>query len=750
MNKQSWQIQIKGLVQGLGFRPFIYRLAKELNLNGWVNNSAEGVIIQINSNKEALSQFIELIQSKKPELSIINTLTIKQISKKQFNDFSVIKSQLSKDKTALVLPDLATCKDCLKEILDPNDRRYRYPFTNCTNCGPRFSIIEAIPYDRHLTSMKTFKMCPACQSEYDDPTDRRFHAQPNACPECGPKVELWDKKGHVLAEHDQAITSCAQLIQQGKIVAVKGIGGFHLMCNAQDESALLTLRKRKSRKSKPFAVLFSNLEQIKHYCFVNDFEEKELTSIRAPIVLLKQKQSLAPPVSPHNSWIGAFLPFSPLHWILTQELNSPVVATSGNQSEEPICTDEHEALDALNEIADFFLVHNRPILRHVDDSIVKIINNHPVLFRRSRGYAPLPVAVNFKQQETLAVGSHLKNTFSFLRNDFVYMSQHLGDLETKKSIFAFNQEIKNFQNFFDLKPKTIHCDLHPDYYSSQYAQQLSRPVFPIQHHEAHVFSCMNDNKINGPLLAIAWDGTGLGHDNTIWGGEFFSVTDQNKISRVGSLRPFCLPGGDLATKEPWRILASLLSNLNLPQSLISSLESLKAFQTKIPFLYEMIEKKIHSPFCSSIGRLFDAMACLLNLHTHIDFEGQASIALEQLAEKSSNKLNPYSIKLDQSKSGLKLWDWRLTFEEALCDLSNKVPSDEIAMKFHLTCAELIFKMSSSYKQNRICLSGGCFQNAILVENTIALCQKNNIEVFIHKQVPPNDGGLSLGQLNTRK
>lgn len=573
LSKQRLHINIQGAVQGVGFRPFIYRLATELGLVGWVNNSAEGVVIEVEGIQVQLHTFMLRIEQDKPLISLINSLEstfLAPIGDKKFE----IRASTGGEMTALILPDLATCSDCRREIFTPGDRRYLYPFTNCTNCGPRFSIIEGLPYDRPNTTMKKFQMCEACQAEYENPLHRRFHAQPNACSKCGPHLELWNRDGKVLVSDRAALTKTAEEIRQGKIIAVKGLGGFHLVVDARNQKAIKRLRHYKLRAAKPFALMYPSLELVKSHCEVTDLAERLLLSPQAPIVLLCRKLdakgAIAPTIAPGNPYLGVMLPYTALHHLLMAELGFPIVATSGNISDEPICIDEYQALQRLGSTADFFLVHNRPIACPVDDSVVRVIMGREMVLRRARGYAPLPIPVN-AQAKILAVGAQVKNAIAVSVNKQVFVSQHIGDLETVPAFEAFKDAITFFEELYELQPIAIACDAHPDYYSTQFAQKSGLTVIPVQHHYAHVLSCMAENALietdnSKTVLGIAWDGTGYGLNGTIWGGEFLQIKSLQSLAsnteipfqRVAHLRTFRLLGGEKAIKEPRRVAISLL------------------------------------------------------------------------------------------------------------------------------------------------------------------------------------------------
>ena len=528
--KQRLCIEIHGAVQGVGFRPFVYRLATSLALNGWVINDARGVFIEVEGGMQVLEQFLERLAAEKPPRALIQSLQADWEEPAGYTLFEIRHSDRQGSKTAVVLPDIATCPDCLAEVFDPNDRRYRYPFTNCTNCGPRFSIIEALPYDRPNTTMSSYTMCPACAAEYDDPANRRFHAQPNACPVCGPQVALWTPSGEVLAGGDEAIRGAATAMRHGEILAVKGLGGFLLMTDALNDEAIASLRERKPRHAKPFALMAPDLQAVRMLCEVPPEADTLLNSVEAPIVLMRRTEHapVSGQVAPGNPNLGVMLPYTPLHHLLLREFGAAVVATSGNLTDEPICTDEHEALTRLGHIADSFLVHNRPIVRHVDDSVAWVVAGAPRLLRRARGYAPLPVMLKDDLPTVLAVGAHLKNTVALSVGRQVFVSQHIGDLETPEALDAFERVIADFLGLYEAAPAAVAHDLHPDYLSTRWAQQSNLRPIAVQHHHAHLAACLAEN-VNvvvddGPALGVTWDGTGYGTDGTIWGGEFLLAT----------------------------------------------------------------------------------------------------------------------------------------------------------------------------------------------------------------------------------
>ena len=805
MNAQATvrlKLTVRGAVQGVGFRPFVHRLAIGLGLAGWINNSPQGVFIEVEGPRDALEQFLLRLETEKPPHSFIQSLEASWLDPVGFKVFEIRASETGGGKTALVLPDIATCPDCRREIFDPNNRRYRYPFTNCTNCGPRFSIIESLPYDRANTSMKKFAMCPQCQAEYENPRDRRFHAQPNACPRCGPQLQLWrsgtrQSAAGDLSERNQprsaershdALLAAAVAIREGKIVAVKGLGGFHLMADARNEDAVKRLRQRKQREEKPFALMFPSLESIKAACAVSPLEERLLRSPEAPIVLLKKiansKSPIVNSVAPGNPCLGIMLPYTPLHHLVMAELGFPVVATSGNRSDEPICTDENEALERLGGIADVFLVHDRPIVRHVDDSIVRVMLDRELVLRRARGYAPLPITLTVaadvrrlkspdrSQSEpphvgcyrtVLAVGAHLKNTVALATGNQVFLSQHIGDLETEAAYDAFRRVIADFQKLYDTLPDIVAADLHPDYLSTKFAlelegmagsplpadgaQRTARParIVQIQHHIAHIWSCLAENEIAPPALGVSWDGTGYGTDGTVWGGEFFLVTE-GKVERFAHLRPFRLPGGDQAVKEPRRTALGLLYE-NLGDQTFEQEKSptLTAYSpAELAALRTMLAKGINSPVTTSAGRLFDAVASLINLRQQIRFEGQAAMELEFALDEVGTD-ETYPLPLVTRHSSLRL-DWGPLIEAILSDVKSGVTAGMISAKFHNALAEGIVAVARRAGQERVALSGGCFQNRYLTERTVRRLQAEGFRPYWHQRVPPNDGGIALGQV----
>lgn len=768
------RVLIHGAVQGVGFRPFVFRLAQQLSLKGWVSNSTQGVSIEVEGTPAVLRDFLLRLEREKPPRSSIYSLESSWLDPKGFDQFQIRQSAGGGERTALVLPDIATCADCRREIFDPANRRYLYPFTNCTNCGPRFSIIEALPYDRPNTSMKGFVMCPECRAEYENPLDRRFHAQPNACPVCGPHLEFWDADGNPgSGADDSVLNAAAEAIRAGKIVAVKGLGGFHLVVRADDDAAVRRLRDRKHREQKPLAVMFPRLNDVRQVCRVSDLEERLLLSPEAPIVLLERlgpdpgAREIAPSIAPANPNLGVMLPYTPLHHLLLSSLRFPVVATSGNLSDEPICIEEREAVQRLAGIADAFLVHNRPIVRHVDDSVARVMAGREMVLRRARGFAPLPVhsgpertgetpVLQLERHEgsVLAVGAHLKNAVALSRKGQVFISQHIGDLETEQAYEAFRRVIRDFQALYAISPAVIAADAHPDYLSSRFAREKTvpnggthaPPIHLVQHHLAHVFSCMAENELRPPVLGVAWDGTGFGLDGTIWGGEFFKV-EAKAWQRFAHLRPFGLPGGDQAVKEPRRSALGLLYAAFGEAAFGENLITQHFSSTELKSLRVMLGRKVNSPLTSSIGRLFDAISSLAGLRHEVAFEGQAAMELE-FALPADPIADSYPVKVRQpaQPNSPLILDWEPLLKGVLVDLRSGVARAQISSKFHNSLSEAIVNVAQSAGFERVALSGGCFQNRYLLEKTISRLEQEKFRVFWHQRVPPNDGGIALGQV----
>ena len=739
---------VRGAVQGVGFRPFVYRLAKELNLAGWVTNSPAGVLIEIEGGGTSLREFLVRLEREVPPRATIQSLEFSFLDSVGYRDFIIRESDHDGAKTACILPDIATCPHCLIELSEPGNRRQGYPFINCTNCGPRFSIIEALPYDRPNTSMRDFKMCADCAREYTDPADYRFHAEPIACPACGPQLAMWDKDGQVTGTQEEALRLAAEDVRAGKIVALKGVGGFQLICDARNETVVKELRARKRRSEKPFALLYPSLDMAREHCRVSELEERLLLSPEAPIVLLQRwSPPLAPSVAPNNPYLGVMLPASPLHQLFMRQLGFPVVATSGNVSDEPICIDEHEVVYRLGAIADSFLVHNRPIVRPMDDSVVRIVRGREMILRRARGYAPLPVHLATPAPTVLSLGAHLKNTVGLSVGHEVYVSQHIGDLETSEAYAAFRSLAADLPRLYDAKPEVIACDLHPDYLSTQYAVQLAAqlnvPLHPVQHHWAHILSCMAENEVAAPALGVAWDGTGFGTDGTLWGGEFL-LAKEDGYERIAHFRQFRLPGGEAAIRQPRRSAFGALFEAKGVKGLDQGdLPSMRDFsEGDLALVRQMLVKGIQSPITSSVGRLFDAVASLTGIRQQVSFEGQAAMELEFAIQSCVSESYTFEIK----STGPSEIDWRKMIEEIVDDVRCGVAPGVVSAKFHNTLVEIIVAVAKHAKQTRVVLSGGCFQNRYLIERSVQRLLETGFRPYWHQRVPTNDGGIALGQV----
>ncbi|MBI5095002.1 MAG: carbamoyltransferase HypF [Candidatus Hydrogenedentes bacterium] len=740
-------LDVRGAVQGVGFRPFVYRLASTLGLRGYVTNTAQGVMIEVEGARERLMEFRRAVVESAPSPASVESIIAEWRNPAGYTRFEILHSATAGEKTAQVLADIATCPACLAEVLDPGNRRYRYPFTNCTHCGPRFSIIESIPYDRANTSMRAFEMCPKCREEYENPGDRRFHAQPNACPECGPRLELWNDRGGIVAQQDDALRAAAEAVRQGHIVALKGLGGFHLVVDARNDEAVAALRMRKQREDKPLALMFPDMESVRRHCSVSPLEERLLTSSAAPIVLLRRAyhdSQMAPSIAPGNPCFGGMLPYTPLHHLLMRELGFPVVATSGNHSDDPICIDECDAFERLFGVADVFLTHNRPIVRPVDDSVVRVMMGREIVLRRGRGYAPAPLPGGADGISVLAVGGHLKNTVAVVKGENIHLSQHLGDLETVAAVTAFERAIESVEALYDVRPEVAVCDAHPDYHSAQYARTMGIPVVEIQHHHAHVAACMAENSLNGPVLGVAWDGAGFGEDGATWGGEFLSAT-LDAFQRVAHLREFRLPGGDAASREPRRsALAVLYEVWGGAGFAMRDLPSVAEFsEPELKLIRTALERGVNAPQTTSAGRLFDAVASLLGIRQESRFEGQAAMELERaIAEAPSGQSYPFGI--TAGPSGLVV-NWDLLVSSIVDDIRKRTPRGEIAARFHNTLAEVIVTTARRTGFQEIVLTGGCFQNKYLLERAVSRLTAEGMQAFWHRRVPPNDGGIAFGQ-----
>ncbi len=728
-------LSLSGAVQGVGFRPLVFRLARDLELSGWVLNDADGLRIEAEGDARRLTIFVEKLRAERPAAATVAAVDRSWIAPRGDRGFQILGSDDAGGKSAWILPDLATCPECLKEISTPGERRFKYPFTNCTRCGPRFSIVTGIPYDRPATTMNSFTMCLACLKEYGDPGDRRFHAQPIACPRCGPTVWLETSDGSFSGV--DGIGRAASMIRSGMTVALKAIGGFQLLCDARSEEAVKRLRKRKRREEKPFALMFPSVRAVRDECVISDDEEEWLISAAAPIVLLRRTRNTAgsritAAVAPENPRLGVMLPGSPLHHLLMEELRFPVVATSGNLSEEPILVENDAARRKLGRIADGFLMHDRTIARHADDSIVRAARGRRTVLRRARGLAPLPTRVRGPLRPVLALGAHLKSTVSIGWEDRIVTSQHLGDLSNAASWDAFQAAVKDLSELYDFKPEFAVCDLHPDYLSTQFAENSGLPIIRVQHHHAHIAACAAEQDIEPPMLGVAFDGLGLGPDGTLWGGDFLTL-DESGYRRVGSLRTFALPGGAAAVREPRRAALGILAEAGLD---VGRLESL--FDGSWPAMRKLSAGG-SGVRTSSAGRLFDAVACLAGLSTVNSFEAQAAMALENvLPETVTTQAYPFPIPGGEA-------DWEPLIRAVIDDVDRGETPGLIAARFHNALVRVIVDFSNSQGLERVVLSGGVFQNAYLLETSSRALEKQGFSVFSPRELPPNDGGISVGQ-----
>ena len=753
------RFRLNGIVQGVGFRPFIFNLASELAVSGFILNSSSGVIIEAEGSENSVSRFHSRILSGAPPLSRIIKFNVEDLPPRNDKGFTILKSESGENPDTLISPDVAVCENCLREMRDPEDRRFEYPFINCTDCGPRFSIVHSIPYDRASTSMNVFPLCPECRREYEDPSDRRFHAQPNACPACGPSISLkfpgrdYDSQKTEDIPQDSSreiIKRVQEELQRGAIAAVRGIGGFHLAVDATNENAVQELRKRKGREEKPFAVMARDLESIKKICLLSDAERDALENWQRPIVLLRKSDDgiLAPSVAPENDSFGVMLPYAPLHFLLLEGPLRYLVMTSGNYTDEPIAISNQEALDRLSEIADCFLLHNREILQRCDDSIVRVMdNNRLALARRSRGYVPYPVFTGKKSSaRILACGPELKNTIAYMRDDQVFISQHIGDLDNPEAFRFYKHCIGHLGRILKITPEVLAYDLHPEYLSTKWALEQDVPGIGVQHHHAHLASVLADNNAEDPAIGIILDGTGYGTDGTIWGGEVLAG-DASGYERFSWLKPFRLPGGTMAIKQPWRIALSLLDQflgdeaLNLPLEVLSIPD-----KQQLENLLKISRTGLNSPLTSSCGRLFDGVSALLGIKPVIAYEAQAAITLEMSAAEDCVDVYAESLDTDFSKGPIELKD---LLDMIVKDLLEGTDRGIIAARFHNTLAETFTRAAMAARGktgiNQAALSGGVFQNVLFSRKLNRTLEREGFKVLNHIQVPANDGGVSLGQ-----
>jgi hydrogenase maturation protein HypF len=766
------KIHVTGVVQGVGFRPFVYNLARSYGLRGWVLNSSAGVEIEAEGDPAALDAFIAALEREKPPLAAIDALIVEEVPPNGYEQFAILHSQSAPGDFVPISPDICICGDCLRELFDPHDRRYRYPFINCTNCGPRFTIVKDIPYDRPLTTMSAFPMCADCQAEYDDPANRRFHAQPNACPRCGPKVEYQAADG--AAEGGEVIRMAQKLLAAGGVVALKGLGGFHLACDASNDDALRTLRERKGRVDKPFAIMAFDTATVELFCFVNDEERALLESRERPILLLRERPDspVSPLVAPGNGYLGVMLPYTPLHYLLLADGDRPapcsalpaLVMTSGNYSEEPIVKDNDEALARLSSLADAFLLHDRDIYARCDDSVVRVRGGQAGLLpiRRSRGYAPFPVRLPFPVEQILAVGGELKSTFCLTKGDYAFMSQHIGDMENYETLQAFEQAATHFCSLFRVQPRVVAHDMHPEYLSTKWAAgQMAKAggeaddlVFvPVQHHHAHIAACMAEHGLDGdePVIGVSFDGTGYGPDPTlpggaaIWGGEVL-VADYTGYRRAAHLAYVPLPGGDAAIRKPYRTALAHLWAAGVEWD--ADLPPVAACdEVERGVIRHQLESGFNAVPTSSMGRLFDAVAAIAGLRQAVTYEAQAAIELENLA--AEKVADGYRFEIEQAAGCPLVFHPAPVVRAVVADVRGGVPLPVISARFHNAVALLIRDLCLLLRERegleRVALSGGVFQNVTLLEEAERLLADAGFAVLTHRLVPPNDGGIALGQ-----
>ncbi|GAB4476970.1 MAG: carbamoyltransferase HypF [Anaerolineales bacterium] len=768
-------IRITGIVQGVGFRPFIYKLAQQQHLLGWVKNTSAGVEILVDGEEESIVQFIARIHQETPPLARIDNIDIQSVETNHFTKFEIIESQDIASKFIPISPDISICQDCLQELFDPQNRRFLYPFINCTNCGPRFTIIKAIPYDRPNTTMATFALCSECANEYHNPEDRRFHAQPVACPECGPHLSLvMDGKEIVKGNDEQVIQTVQEMIRNGLILAIKGIGGFHLACDALNSKAVATLRERKNRVDKPFALMMPDLDTVNQHCFLTAEDEETISSKERPIVLLTKRfgSAIASNTAPNQNTLGVMLPYSPLHYLLFYNYSKrtysdfpleAIILTSGNRSEEPIAIDNDLALTQLAPMADAFLLHDRPIYIRCDDSVVrtaeiggKVRQFYPI--RRARGYAPNPLRLPWQIAQILGAGAELKNTFCLTREDYAFLSHHIGDLENFETYQSYEAGIEHYQRLFRIKPEFIVHDKHPDYLSTHYAIERSKqenlPKLAVQHHHAHIASCLADNgwQTNDPVIGVSFDGTGYGDDRAIWGGEFF-IASYNEYQRAAHLQYFPLPGGDRSIRFPARIALAYLYSKGIEwHQQLPPFQALCADERQL--LISQLDHKINLVNTSSMGRLFDLVSSLIGIRQTINYEAQAAIELEAIAELDGNRVYPFDLENQSSYPNSINTPLQINVEgiihAILDDLWKGVPPAIIAGCFHSTIATLVLEVSRILRDEtgirHVALSGGVWQNIKLLELTTAQLVKEGFTVLTHREVPANDAGISLGQV----
>jgi hydrogenase maturation protein HypF len=738
-------VRVEGIVQGVGFRPFVYAAATRLGLAGWVGNDVDGVLVEVEGPAAGVQQFLGLLETQAPPLARVDRVKTTPLSPNGAAGFAIVASDPAGHRRALISADSATCGDCLAELADPGDRRFGYPFINCTNCGPRFTIVTGVPYDRPLTTMAPFRMCGACQAEYDDPANRRFHAQPVCCPACGPRLRLLGGTGTEVP--GDPVAQAARLLAAGQVVAVKGLGGYHLAVDAGSEAAASALRARKHREDKPFAVMAADVAAARELCEVDEAGAALLASTRRPVVLLPRRPGapVAGPVAPGNRQLGVMLPYTPLHHLLLREAGRPLVLTSGNVSDEPIAYQDGDALARLAGIADSFLTHDRAIHVRADDSVVRPLRGGAALLRRSRGYAPEPVAVAARfPRPVLACGAELKNTFCLGTEDRAFISHHIGDLENAETLRSFTEGIDHFRRLFGIEPQVVAYDLHPEYLSTKYALELDGvDLVGVQHHHAHIASCLADNREAGPVIGVAFDGTGFGGDGTVWGGEFL-LADLAGFERAGHLEPVPMPGGAAAIRQPWRMAAAYLDAAYggaVPPGLAVAERNAGWWREVVA----MARRGVNAPATSSAGRLFDAVAALAGVRDTINYEGQAAIELEQRADPAERGSYPVSV---TGGNPLRVRGADLV-RAAAEDLLGGAAPGAVAARFHRGVAAAISRVCLLLREDSglgtVALSGGVFQNLLLLGQVVDLLEKEGFRVLTHARVPPGDGGISLGQ-----
>ena len=771
MSIERHHIHVTGVVQGVGFRPFVYGLAHQFGLDGWVLNSSDGVDIEIEGSETVLVLFATALREQAPPLAFIESVSIMQVPVRSERGFAIRRSVV-RPGASLISPDVATCEDCRNELLDPRDRRYRYPFTNCTNCGPRFTIIQGLPYDRPLTTMSEFPMCPECQAEYEDPLNRRFHTQPNACPVCGPRV--WMSTGSRAHQYDNALATtedpfkaAASLLRLGGTMAVKGLGGFHLACDATNDEAVRWLRRRKGRPAKPFAIMMVDMDMVRRYCPVSPQEEELLRSPAAPIVLLWRKPgtNLALTISPRNHTVGVMLPYTPLHHVLLSEVGRPLVMTSGNHTDEPLAQNNEDAVAELGDIADAFLLHNRRIHARCDDSVWMVPELpggvvRPIPVRRSRGYAPFPIKIHFAAAvPVFGAGAQMKNVFAVLKENQAFLSQHIGELDNLETLEFYREAVAHLEGIFEAPLAALAHDMHPDYLSTRFAQELSAqrglPLLAVQHHHAHIAGCMADNGVDGPVIGVALDGTGYGTDGRIWGCEFL-VADYDSFERAAHLEYLPLPGGEAAIRRPYRIAYAYLESALGEVPDLPFLGAVSSEERRV--LSQQLSRKLNAPLTSSCGRLFDAVAAMIGVRGIINYEAQAAIELEMVTVSDSDgngmqpadwlaRSYPMTIDDEQGHKVIRVAPLLLAIIE---DLGRQTSMATISRRFHATIARTTQKICRDLRDGRglntVALSGGCFQNRLLLQMTVAALESDDFQVLIHGRVPPNDGGIALGQV----